>query len=200
MPKRKDGFFIVIEGVDGSGKSLHSRLLHQELIRRGEHVTLTAEPSRGEVGEFIKYLIRERKKSQPIVETLLFTADRLEHLESEIEPSLKDGFIVVCDRYYYSTFAYQGAQGVDIDWIIKLNSFARKPDLAFYLDIPPDIALQRIKKERTFFEMNLLLKKVRTYYLSFVKSGELILINSNRSIAEVKNQILKISLEKMGSA
>ena len=182
--------FIVFEGIDGSGKSTHSRLLYNILLKRGVEASITREPSKGEVGSFIKSLIDSQRKTSPITETLLFTADRFEHLNSEVNPLLEKGRIVICDRYFYSTLAYQGAQGVDIQWVRVLNHFARKPDIVFYLDINPEIALKRIKKKRSIFENKSLLQAARSIYMNLVEKDEMIRLDSSLQINQVSMQIM----------
>jgi len=192
------GYFVVLDGIDGCGKSLHSRILSRALAQRGYRAALTAEPSRGEVGAFLGRLIRDERKLSPVVETLLFTADRFDHLRNEVEPLLNKGTVVVCDRYFYSTLAYQGGQGVDRDWIRTLNRFARKPDLAFCLDVSPQLALERLRRKRSVFELPPLLEKVRGIYLELVKEYGMILVDSSRSIEEVSEKILAHTLERLG--
>ncbi|MEM4246375.1 MAG: dTMP kinase [Candidatus Bathyarchaeia archaeon] len=197
MPEERAGLFIVLEGIDGSGKTLHSKLLHKKLVQEGERAALTMEPSRGEVGRLIRGLIADRKKKSAMIETLLFTADRLDHLSCEIEPLLRKGTTVVCDRYYYSTLAYQGAQGVDLDLIRSLNRFARKPDLSFYLDVPPEVALARMARRRSIFESRSLLERVREIYLDLVREGDLILVDSSGLVDGVSDKILSHTLKRL---
>jgi dTMP kinase len=134
-----------------------------------------------------------------MVEALLFAADRYQHLRAEILPSLQSGKIVVCDRYLHSSLAYQAAQGVDEGWIRMINDFAMKPDIAFYLDVPPSVGLARIRRNKTVLEKMELQEKVREKYLEIVRTGELFLIDSNRPIEEVKSDLLKLVVEMLES-
>ena len=134
----KRGVFICIEGIDASGKSTQARWLVRNLHRRGFDAIYTTEPSKGEVGSFIRRYVLQRKRRVPaVVEALLFAVDRVDHVESKIEQALESGKIVISDRYVYSSLAYQGAAGLDIGWIKQINRMALPPDLVIYLDVPP---------------------------------------------------------------
>jgi dTMP kinase len=138
--------FIVFEGIDGSGKSTQAKLLTARLADLGVPVLLTAEPSDGPVGRVIKSL---RTRLEPEEEARLFTEDRRDHVERVILPALADGCTVICDRYVYSSVAYQGARGLDQEAILAAQrQFAPQPDIIFLLEIPPEIALERIGSKR----------------------------------------------------
>ena len=136
---KRPGAFICIEGLDASGKTTHARRLVQSLGERGLDAVYTTEPSTGEIGEFVRRRILQRRRRVPsVVEALLFAVDRVVHVEKKIEPALREGRIVVSDRYVYSSLAYQGAAGLDMKWIEEINRFALLPDLAIYIDVPPE--------------------------------------------------------------
>jgi len=141
--------FIVLEGLDGCGKSTHARLLADWLTGKGRDVFLTAEPTRGKIGLLIREILSGSVKSDPRTLALLFTADRVEHV-SEIRAAVEAGRDVVCERYYYSTIAYQAAQGVDRAWLMGMNMFALSPDLVVYLDVDPATAASRAKSNEIF--------------------------------------------------
>ena len=142
--KIKRGFLICLEGLDKSGKTTHANLLVNELRRRGWEASYTTEPSKGPIGRFVKnYLLYSESRKHPAVEALLFAADRTEHVQKEINLLIEEEKIVVSDRYIYSTLAYQGAAGLDIEWILSINRYAAKPDLAIYIDVSPEILLKR---------------------------------------------------------
>ncbi|HID16692.1 TPA: dTMP kinase, partial [Candidatus Bathyarchaeota archaeon] len=169
-----EGLFIVIEGIDGAGKTLHSRLLQKALEKEGFAAVYTAEPSKGPVGRLLRDFSLKGVKLPPEVETLLFAADRLQHVKSAILPNLRKDKIVICDRYLHASLAYQGAQSVDLKWIKEVNKFAVKPDLAIYLDVPAEVGLSRIRqRKKSVFEKIDMERKVREIYLELVKSGEL---------------------------
>jgi len=197
MHRRSKGAFIVLDGLDGCGKTLQSKALRDELKARGFDVAYTAEPSNNTVGKFIQSILLTEKIPAE-VEALLFAADRHEHLKKEILPNLEAGKVVICDRYLYSSLAYQGAQGVDVNWIRTINSFVVKPDIAFYLDVPPDVGLNRIKRKRTVLERIDLQVKVREKYLELVREGELVLVDSNRSVEAVKTELTNSAIRRLG--
>ena len=161
------GKFIVIEGADGTGKSTHAKLLGEYLRSRDYDVVNTAEPTSGPIGQKIRKVLSGKMEVSPEELTLLFTNDRKEHVKNVIEPALKEEKIVVCERYFYSTIAYQSVQGVDPIRIQKLNSFATIPDLAILLEIPPKEALDRMHREKEVFEVLDFQKKVQTLLVGF---------------------------------
>lgn len=185
------GVFIAFEGIDGSGKSTHIRLLSQELRRRGFNVLCTAEPTRTGIGRLIRRSIQEPSNRMPtLVEALLFAADRVNHVKEVIEPALAAGRIVLSDRYLHSSLAYQGAGGVDLEWIKLINRFAPKTDLCIYLDIPPEVGMKRMRRRRkTVFEVLSLQQRIRELYLKFVREGKLLLIDGNRPVRDVQRDV-----------
>ncbi|MFH1722894.1 MAG: dTMP kinase [Candidatus Altiarchaeota archaeon] len=138
--------FIVLEGLDGCGKSTQAKLLADWLIERGGEVLLTAEPTRSRVGLFIREILASDIELDPKTLSLLFVADRIQHLKDEIEPALLAEKYVVSERYYYSTIAYQNAQEVSWDWLTGLNDF-RAPDVSILLDVPPKKASEKIREK-----------------------------------------------------
>jgi dTMP kinase len=147
------GRFIVIEGIDGAGTTTQSKLLSEWLASIGRECRLTSEPSRGPVGVLLRQILsgRVRTPGNDVI-SLLFAADRIDHLENEILPSLQSGSDVVSDRYYHSSFTYQSLQG-DLKWIRELNSRARVPDVTYILELPADLASERRRRERTSEEL-----------------------------------------------
>ncbi|MEM3622168.1 MAG: dTMP kinase [Candidatus Bathyarchaeia archaeon] len=190
------GCFICVEGLDGCGKTTQTKLLVRKLRKVGYAAVYTAEPSSGKIGRFIrKYCLHGEKRVSAIVEALLFAADRFEHVKDKIIPALNEGKVVVSDRYVYSSLAYQGAAGLDLKWIKEINQHAIRPDLAIFIDVEPDIAIKRLKSKKSVMEDLETQKKVRSVYLDFVKSGELVKIDGNSSKAEVAKDILTFVLK-----
>jgi len=138
---------IVLEGLDGAGTTTQARRLVGHLQGRGQPAHLTREPSDGPIGRLIREMLTGHH-ALPDVRIgqstfgLLFAADRLDHMQREVEPRLAGGVTVVSDRWYHSSLAYQGT-GADRDWIATLNARARRPDLTILLQVRPEIAAQR---------------------------------------------------------
>lgn len=193
----KKGAFICIEGLDASGKTTHARRLVRELKQRGFKAMYTTEPSPGEIGKFIRTYILQRKKRVPgAVEALLFAVDRVVHLEQRVKPALQKGKIVVSDRYVYSSLAYQGAAGLDLNWIEEINRSAVSPDLAIYIDVSPEILIKRMKwRKKSVMEQLQIQRKVQQVYLKLVNDGRLVRVDGNRSVNEVARDILTIVLD-----
>lgn len=186
------GAFICIEGLDGCGKTTQAKLLVRKL-RRSCDAFYTAEPSNGRIGEFIKeHYLNCNKRGSGIVEALLFAADRFEHVENVVLPALKKGRIVVSDRYIYSSFAYQGATGLDLGWIEKVNEHAIRPDLAIFIDVEPETVVQRLKPKRSVMEKLETQRKVREAYVKFVERGELVRVDGNKSKREVAEEVVAV--------
>jgi dTMP kinase len=183
------GIFICVEGLDGCGKTTQAKLLVKRL--RGDHdAVFTAEPSDGKIGKLIKkHYLHADKRGSAVVEALLFAADRLEHLKSEVLPALDEGKLVVSDRYVYSSLAYQGAAGLDLKWIEKINEHAVRPSLALFIDVEPETVIRRLKRRRSVMENLETQLKVREIYLRFVDKGALVRVDGNRSKTEVAREI-----------
>jgi dTMP kinase len=195
----KSGVFIVIDGIDGCGKTLHSKSLCRELRGRKYDAVYTKEPSYSFIGKFIREKILYGRKVAPEIEALLFAADRYYHVKFEILDLLKSRKIVVSDRYLYASLAYQGAQNVSLDWIREVNRFSIKPDLAIYLDVPAEVGLARIKWRKSVLERIELERKVREIFLKLTEAGELVLIDATRPIDEVKRDVLSLALKTINS-
>lgn len=190
------GFFICVEGLDGCGKTTQTKLLVKMLRRRGCDAFYTAEPSRGKIGRFIKrHCLHGEKRVSSVIEALLFAADRFEHVEDVIVPAIRKGKIVVSDRYVYSSLAYQGAAGLDLEWIETVNKHAMRPDLAIFVDVEPEVVVKRLKRRKSVMENLQTQRKVQKVYTKFVEKGELAKINGNRSVGEVADDILRAVLE-----
>ena len=186
------GVFICIEGLDGCGKTTQAKLLARK-FRKSHNTFYTAEPSHGKIGSYIKncYLYGEKRLSI-VLEALLFAADRIDHLETEILPALNEGRLVISDRYVYSSLAYQGAAGLSLDWIEKVNEHALQPDLAIFIDVNPETVMQRLKPKKSVMENMETQQKVRAIYLKFVEKGKLTRINGNRLKKEVAKEVYEV--------
>ena len=165
------GLLIVFEGIDGTGKSTQLPLLAADLRRRGFQVVETREPTNGQYGRRIRELFTNRHQVTPEEELDLFLKDRREHVDRVIEPALAAGRIVLTDRYYFSTAAYQGAAGLDPQAVLAANRFAPEPDLVLLLTIPVQESLRRIRTLRgevpNDFEQAGQLERVARLFTSF---------------------------------
>jgi dTMP kinase len=127
-----------------------------------------------------------------VAEVLLFAADRVEHLKSEVLPALEKGKIVVSDRYVFSSLAYQGAAGLDLKWIEEVNKHAVRPDLALFIDVDPRTVTGRLKRKKSVMEILETQLKVREVYLKYVENGALLRIDGNKSKREVTKEIWRV--------
>ena len=186
---QKRGKFIVIEGLDGSGKTTQAKLIAARLSR-SHNAIYTAEPSQGKIGTYIREAcLYGENRLLNTVEALLFAADRIEHVEHEIKPALAKGRLVLSDRYVYSSLAYQGSAGLSTAWISEINKYALKPDFAVFIDVLPEEVLQRLRRRRSVMENLQTQKKVREIYMQNVEKGELSRINGNKSMKEVAEDL-----------
>lgn len=149
MGARPRGAFITFEGPEGSGKSTQARRLAQGLAARGAAVLLTREPGGTPIGDQIRQVILSPHNTAmaPRTEALLLSAARAQHVAEKIQPALAEGRIVICDRFFDSTLAYQGyGLGMDLDALRRITAFATgglTPDLTIYLDCPVAMGLAR---------------------------------------------------------
>ena len=147
------GKFIVIEGLDGTGKTTQIALVAERLRAEGYHVHVTAEPTKAAVGRHIREVLGGRAQASPWELACLFLADRIGHNNDPadgLQKHLADGDIILCDRYYYSTFAYQGTD-TDLDWAMQAHfncPEVAKPDLCIFLTMSPEACLERIHAGR----------------------------------------------------
>ena len=143
------GLFVTLEGPDGSGKTTQLRLLADWVRSRGYPLLVTREPGGTHIGEDIRDLLHdcEHVEMSPYAEILLYSASRAQLVAQMIRPTLQAGKIVLCDRYFDSTYAYQGyGRGLPLDALQSITEFAvqgLKPDLTLYLDVPADVGLRR---------------------------------------------------------
>lgn len=190
---------IALEGLDGSGKSTIIEMLSRKLREEGILVFVTSEPTNGPIGQIIKeYLMKERVRNVKM-EALLFAADRLWHLNNIMEPALRSGKIVITDRYKYSSIAYQTTSKEEEDWVREINRYVPDADLAFFIDVPPDVCIRRlikVRRKRSIMESLENLRKVYERYLEMVKKGELIKIEGSKTIEEIVEEIVKKVKEK----
>ncbi len=209
MGKKSSGRFIVFEGIDGSGKSTQIENISQWLTGMGHAVYPTFEPTDGPVGSLIRKMLTGKVETDQRTIASLFAADRTDHLLNKtngIRKKVHDGQVVLCDRYYFSSYAYH-AQYIDIDWVIHanlLNARILKPDLTVFIDVEPESCFERIQKNRKNFEMYEkmdIMKKVReNYFRAFemLKETETVaVVDGNTGIDQVGQAIKAQILEQV---
>ncbi len=192
------GLFIVLEGIDGTGKSTQARLLADWFRGQGREVVTGREPTDGPWGRKLRESAAGGRLS-PEDELDLFLRDRRQHVEELISPSLAAGKVVILDRYYFSTMAYQGARGFDPAEIRRKNEeFAPVPDLLFILDLDVDTALTRIGARgdtANEFEKRDSLEKCREIFLSLAGEPFVHIIPTDAGPEEVQQRIRRIADE-----
>lgn len=191
--KNRKNLFIALEGIDGSGKSTQTKLLTEKLTGQGHRVYSTFEPTDNQIGKMIRSIFRGEVNADHRVIAGLFVADRLDHLLNEdygIVKKLAEGYTVICDRYCFSSYAYQGAH-MDMDWVIQANSMSAqilRPDVNIFIDVSPEVSMQRLQTSRDNIEIYETLdnlKLVRAKYgeaFEKLKSFEkVIMVNGDRT-------------------
>ena len=200
------GNLITFEGIDFSGKSVQANLLHGALKDRKLPVLILREPGGTEISEKIRSVLLDNAnhKMSAMTEVLLYSAARAQMVRENILPNLEKGTVVICDRYFDSTTAYQGfGRRIDLDFIKKLNNFATEevvPDLTFLIDLDPKIALQRTKTDldRLEKEDSEFHQRVRNGYLEIARSNpdRFVVIDGTQSIEAIQDEIfMKIKLK-----
>ena len=171
MPTR--GKFIVLEGIDGSGKTTQGEMLAARLREWGVETYLTCEPTERPIGMLIRQYLSHQIQLSEETAAMLFAADRMDHLLNEddgIAPMVEAGKTVLCDRYYFSSYAYHSLS-VPLDWVVALNvknAEILRPDLTVFIDVPPDVCLKRLKASRgnlERYEKDDSLRRVRANYM-----------------------------------
>jgi dTMP kinase len=194
------GLFIVLEGIDGAGKSTLGNRIRDALIAKGRDVSVTQEPTHDEIGSIIRS--GSVKGISQAAEALLFVADRAVHTE-RITKLVENGHDVICDRYFASTVAYQSAPlngvALEMDWLVELNlPVIREPDVTFLLDIDPDKGMDRIagRGEKSKFEESEYLRHVRSGYLELAEEFGFKVIDASKGADEVFSEVMS-EIEKL---
>ena len=188
--------FVVLEGIDGSGKTSVGREAVRRLNTEGRAADFTFEPSDLPTGRFLRQVLSGEIEVEPITQALLFAADREEHLKNVVIPSVETGKVVVCDRYAYASMAYQGAKGLSMDWILDTNHALphfREPDAVVYLDIDPQTSLSRThsRQGKDIFESVSYLERVRENYLSLAKEYGFLVVDAGQGFEAVVGEVLE---------
>jgi len=197
----KSPLFIAFEGIDGSGKSTQATLLGQHLAQQGDEVYNTGEPSTGTIGKLLRQILTGVQKADERVIAGLFVADRLDHLLNNtdgIVKQLNEGHTVICDRFYFSSYAYQGTH-MDMKWVIEANAMSalvKRPDLNIFIDVAPEVCLQRISSNRMQHEhyetLDNLVKVRDNFFKAFdllKREEKVLVVDGNRPISEVAEEV-----------
>ena len=188
---------INLEGIDGCGKSTQSQFLMGEFEKNNEKTILLKEPTNGKYGRKLWEMLSGKIEATTEEILELFVRDRKEHVDQKINPALNEGKIVLMDRYYYSTMAYQAAAGIDVKRIRKDNEFAPKPDIVLVFDLPADLAMKRVRGHSVadVFEKEELLEKVRKAYLNLEDDSLVRIIDATRTPEEIFDEVWKLISE-----
>ena len=200
----KKGRFIVFEGIDGAGKSTQIELLASHLQSQGRRVYRTAEPTESVTGGLLRDALGGVSRRTACEMAALFVLDRIFHNVNPvngIEKMLADGVDVICDRYYYSSLAYQGSL-TDPEWVKDMNLSCpeiRRPDICIFLDLTPEQSMERISRGRVtkeIYETEEQLTRVRNRFLSVIDSlstrDNIQTVNAARPIEDIHAEIRRI--------
>ncbi len=194
---------ITFEGIDGSGKTTQAKRLYEHLKGLGYKVSLYRDPGSTELAEKIRELILGFE-TDPTTELLLFECARSSLVWEKILPDLRNGKVVIVDRFIDSTMAYQGyGREINLGTVNILNHIAtrgRKPDITFLLNVPLEVALERIKGKRTRFEDKDYLRRVRDAYILIAheQKDRIVMLDGTRSEEEVFIDVLKVLKDRLG--
>jgi len=188
------GRFIVLEGPDGSGTTMHVALLTERLRNSGVDVVQTCEPTNGPIGRFIRENLKQQKLSPEALQ-LLFTADRAEHIQKDLLPALERGATVISDRYWLSTVVYGEALGIPTDGLGYMNKTFRQPDVQVVLLPPFEVCQERLgqRQERDILEGDSLQKKVYDAYVKYAVHYGIPVIDSSGPIEDTAAMIAKMA-------
>ena len=193
--------FIVIEGIDGCGKTTQIELLKTKFKSRDLKVIETAEPTDGPIGSLIRNIMKGRVQTDQSTIAALFAADRLDHINNPVNGMLKkreEGYNIICSRYYFSNYAFQ-SEYVPIEWLVSMNSLSKnyiKADFTFYINLDPKVCVERIAKGRSEIEMYENYDKLKSTHDAFLKhfkdhgvDENIHLIDGSQSIEAIGDEI-----------
>lgn len=204
MEENYKGKFIVFEGIDGSGISTQTQRLKSLLESEyGIKAVLAKEPSEGPIGTVIRQILSGRMIGVDDSSlALLFAADRIDHNDNKIIPVLNNGDFIICDRYLWSSYAYQGMKN-DIQWIEEINKYALKPDLTIFIKVRPETSLKRITSSRhktEIFEEIEILQQVLNNYIKLFNQwkdlGEAVIVIDGEQDPLIVQQEIRLAIEQ----
>ncbi len=191
--------FIVLEGLDGAGTTTQTQLLSKNLKTLSQQVHITCEPSTGEIGKLARRYLSGELTSTPDLMALVFAADRIDHISSEVAPKLDSGVNVISDRYVHSSLVYQGEDlndGFSTTWVESLNARARVADITFFIHVPVAVSLQRIdtRAAKDIYESEEQLKMMEKRYAHVMKAlasrgDNIITIDGTQTISAIEEII-----------
>jgi len=200
---------ITLEGIEGSGKTTQAKMLEEFLKSEGHTVTLTREPGWGHLGKLIRTLILEERdlRLDPMAELFLFCADRAQHVKDFIEPKLRNGEVVICDRFFDSTVVYQGyGRKLDMKFVgrvARASALNVSPDVTFLLNLPVRDGLSRLRERGSITKMDEepmeFHEMIRQGYMVIARRepGRIIKVNAARPAENVHEEIKNIVLERI---
>ena len=191
------GVLVNLEGIDGCGKSTQSKLLLEKLEGKGEKVIILKEPTKRPHGQKLWDVLHGKRKASNEEILELFVLDRKQHVEEKIQPALDDGTMILMDRYYYSSMAYQVAGGIDVEEIREKHVFAPRPDVVLIFDLPVSVALERVKghSDADEFEKEEHLEKVREAYLDLGNDPLVRIVDATGTPEEIFGNVWKLVSE-----
>lgn len=192
-PTNAPGVLVAVEGIDGAGKTTQVRRLERWLEERDVAFISTKEPTQGPWGQKIRESARLGRLS-PSDELQAFLADRRQHVSELLLPSLAEGKVVIVDRYYFSTVAYQGARGMDPAEILLANAFAPAPDVLVVIDVPPLTGLRRIRErgdQADLFEKEDELARARDIFLG-LQAAFMTIVDGSAHIDDIESTIREL--------
>lgn len=193
--------YIVLEGIDGAGKSTQTELLNDWLTGKGYRTKKIVEPTTSDIGKVIRKELLNQESTNDINQqrlTLLFAADRLTLKKEILDAKDSKDIIIISDRSFYSSICYQNNSSVDKDWIYEVNLHTPRPDLTILLDLDEKEAITRCDREEAFENIQFL-EKTRKNYLDLLEiEDNIVVVDAKDSLNDVQEKIRKIVREKLG--
>ena len=190
---------IDLEGIDGCGKSTQTKLLQKKLEEKGEKTIILKEPTNEPHGQTLWDVLKGKIKATNEEILDFFVLDRKQHVKEKIKPALEQGTVVLMDRYYYSSMAYQVAGGLNVDYIRNKHDFAPTPNIVLVFDLPVTTALERVHGHRKAdeFEKEDHLEKVRAAYLNLKDDPIVKIVDATRKPEEIFQEVWMLVSEVM---
>lgn len=191
--------YIVLEGIDGTGKSTQTKLLQEHLLKEGYQVETVVEPTKSEIGKLIRVQLKNEESTQDTnqqILALLFAADRLTLKDRILEVKGDKTKFILSDRSFYSSIAYQDNPNIDMQWLRKVNDYTPQPDMMILLDLDEDEAIKRCD-ETEVFETKEFLRRTRQKYIKFLEEENTYKIDASQTVEQVHEDICKLIEENI---